>query len=305
MKALFTILLIIFVLVLVGSVLLAIRNLREGRGDRKGGWRLGALMFTATLLTRLFTAHHVPTFDEFGVVFNSLQDSLFAAAFLWLMYLALEPLVRRRWPHRIVSWTRLLNGDFRDPLVGRDVLVGALVGIAIGVWQIGFYLAREHMGDPNLIPGAEPSTQNLGIGYFVPAIFGQLSASVVNSFQFLFLVLLLALIFRRDWIGFGAGWVIFAAALSLLWGGTLPNWISAFVTAGVLTFTLFRFGLLSIVASIFFLHMHLQFPVTFRLTEWHAAGFLIDLVLVLALVFWAFYVSLAGQRLSGRLFEES
>ena len=45
---------------------------------------------------------------------------------MWLIYIALEPFLRRRWPHRIISWNRLLRGNLRDPLVGRDILIGAL-----------------------------------------------------------------------------------------------------------------------------------------------------------------------------------
>ncbi len=304
-KALFTILLSVFVLMLVGSSLLAIRNLRQGRGDRKGAWRLGVFMFIVTLLTRISSAHHVPTFDEFGTILNALQDSLFAGAFLWLVYIALEPFVRRRWPHRIVSWTRMLNGDFRDPLVGRDVLVGALLGIGISVWQIGFYFLRSWIGDPGLAPIAEPSSVQLGMGYFVPALAGQFSSSLLSAFQLLFLVLLLSFLLRRDWIGFLVGWIVLAAALSFLWGAALPNWISAFVSAAILVFALYRFGFVAAVSAMFVIHLYVQFPVTPHLTAWYAAGFVIDLVLVLALVGYAFYVSLADQRVfDGKLFEE-
>jgi len=42
------------------------------------------------------------------------------------------------------------------------------------------------------------------------------------------------------------------------------------------------------------------------LTAWYAAGFLIDLLLLVALAGYAFYVSLAGQRMfGGKLFEDS
>jgi serine/threonine-protein kinase len=51
------------------------------------------------------------------------------AAACWVSYLALEPVVRRRWPDTLVSWTRLLRGRVLDPLVGRDVLVGVMGGI--------------------------------------------------------------------------------------------------------------------------------------------------------------------------------
>src|SRR5207249_2880404 len=54
--------------------------------------------------------------------------SLLFAAITWILYLALEPFLRRLWPEMIVSWVRLLDGRFRDPLVGRDVMVGLLAG---------------------------------------------------------------------------------------------------------------------------------------------------------------------------------
>ena len=44
--------------------------------------------------------------------------------------MAVEPFARRTWPKLLISWQRLLNGRFRDPLVGRDVLLGGLVGAA-------------------------------------------------------------------------------------------------------------------------------------------------------------------------------
>jgi hypothetical protein len=39
-------------------------------------------------------------------------------------YLALEPYIRRTWPELLVSWARILSGEFTDPLVGRDLIFG-------------------------------------------------------------------------------------------------------------------------------------------------------------------------------------
>ncbi len=54
-------------------------------------------------------------------------------ASMWLLYIALEPYVRRNWPQTIISWTRLVSGRLRDPLVGRDIVSGILLGMALGV----------------------------------------------------------------------------------------------------------------------------------------------------------------------------
>ena len=46
----------------------------------------------------------------------------------WGLYLAFEPYFRRRYPELLVSWTRLVGGRWGDPLVGRDLLGGLLLG---------------------------------------------------------------------------------------------------------------------------------------------------------------------------------
>lgn len=61
---------------------------------------------------RLVGASHVPTLQgEVGVFYAVVKPSLFFAALLWLLYIALEPYVGRRAPQQLISWTRLLAGD--------------------------------------------------------------------------------------------------------------------------------------------------------------------------------------------------
>jgi hypothetical protein len=60
--------------------------------------------------------------------------------------MAIEPWLRRQWPKSIVSWSRLLAGSWRDPVVGRDILLGVALGI---VWILVFeihYIPIMHMG---------------------------------------------------------------------------------------------------------------------------------------------------------------
>ena len=62
---------------------------------------------------------------------------LWAAGLLWLLYLAVEPYVRRFWPSTVVSWSRLMARQWRDPLVGRDILFGVALGVLIHVVDMG------------------------------------------------------------------------------------------------------------------------------------------------------------------------
>ena len=124
--------------VLVVGAMLARRNLRLGRGDRRGASRLAAFVFAAWAVAWFFGAHHVPNFAEFALFIEFLVLGLVWSCFFWVLYIALEPYVRRRWPATLVSWSRLLAGGFRDPLVGRDVLAGCLLG--------AFSIALERLG---------------------------------------------------------------------------------------------------------------------------------------------------------------
>ena len=53
-----------FLAVMIGSAMLARRNLRLGRGDRSGAFRLAAFVFAAWTVAWFFGAHHVPGLHE-------------------------------------------------------------------------------------------------------------------------------------------------------------------------------------------------------------------------------------------------
>ncbi|HKV33922.1 MAG TPA: serine/threonine-protein kinase, partial [Pyrinomonadaceae bacterium] len=58
-RALIVLLLSVFIVVMVGSALLALRNLKLGRGDRRGAFRLAAFLLGVFFLNWLSSAHHV------------------------------------------------------------------------------------------------------------------------------------------------------------------------------------------------------------------------------------------------------
>lgn len=119
---------VVTVPVLVAGVFMARRNRRLGRGDRRGAFRVAAFAFSCLMLYWLFrTPHAASPPAEWALLAEGLGRALYPAAVLWVLYMALEPYVRRRWPRTLLSWTRVLAGRFRDPLVGRDLMAGALL----------------------------------------------------------------------------------------------------------------------------------------------------------------------------------
>ncbi len=98
-----------FVLVVAAGV--ARHNLRKGRSDRRGAIRISATVFVAMFLHWIVRATHFSDPDvELDRLFTALGFALFCAGALWVLYLALEPYVRKFWPTTVISWSRLLGG---------------------------------------------------------------------------------------------------------------------------------------------------------------------------------------------------
>jgi hypothetical protein len=107
---------ILIVLVTTLGVAFAFRNVRRRRSDRRGALRLLAAGYLIDILTWVLLADHVPEPNyELRLVEMASSWASLRAAVLWVAYVAIEPYVRRRWPHGMVSWNRLLAGRFTDP----------------------------------------------------------------------------------------------------------------------------------------------------------------------------------------------
>jgi len=73
-----------------------------------GAERQLALFVCSQYAHWLFGASHVPTFAEVFISLSAVSQRC-CAGILWLLYIALEPYVRRRWPDTIISWSRVLS----------------------------------------------------------------------------------------------------------------------------------------------------------------------------------------------------
>ena len=180
-----------------GVIRVARLNYRQGRGDREGALRLACVMFALEILLWLCRGHLVPSIDTLGVFIIAVSTALFVSGTTWMLYLALEPWVRRRWPQTIISWSRLLSGQFRDPLVGRDILFGVMLGV---MWILIFqfrYIPMMHMG---AAPGIAQTEYVAGGREALGAWLMQIPASILGTLGFFFLLLGLKLLLRKDWL---------------------------------------------------------------------------------------------------------
>ncbi|MDQ3804638.1 MAG: hypothetical protein M3416_12490, partial [Acidobacteriota bacterium] len=304
-------LLVLYFGTLALGALLAWRNLRLGRGDRRGALRLTLFTFAVRMVFWVFYVHHVPTLGEVvGLFLRGLQSAIFWAVFVGLLYLALEPFLRRRWPEWIISWSRLLAGQFRDPLVGRDVLVGAAFGVGIMLARQLEVLAPELLGRPRDTPSPGSNLTYelglLGLNGFVPLLVNQTVASILFAFIIAAVLFFFAMLLRRKWLGVAAGWLLLCSPFVIGVDDKSPLTLLAAVLGPTLAVAvLARFGLLALISAFFFTHIWAFFPVTTELSAWYAGGFVLQLVMLCALALYGFRASLAGQPLfRGKFLED-
>jgi protein kinase-like protein len=304
-KVLTALLIAIILMALFGSVVLARRNLQLGRGDRRGATRVAIVFFLVRMLVWIFVEHHngLPE-RELSLFFLSLALAVFKLSFLWLLYVALEPFVRRRWPGWIISWSRLLAGDYRDPLIGRDILIGSVIGAGMIVLLILVNLSPRWIGWQSAL-ALNPGTAILGPRLFFTRFAAQLTAGLFLALISLFLLLLFVVVLRRERLALITLWLLTTILTALI---SEANVVVVPIVAllGFLTvFALKRFGLLALIVAIFVLHLYVFYPMTTELTAWYAFDFTIALIICLALAGFGFYTSLGGQKLlSGKLLEE-
>jgi serine/threonine-protein kinase len=284
---------------LVGApALLARRHLRAGRGDRAGASRLAYYVVGSYMLGWALGSHHVadPIEGDFALV--NVAMSLLTAGYVWLMYLALEPYVRRSAPFAIVSWTRLLSGRHRDPLVGRDVLVGTAWGAVMGGLTSVAMILPARLGQPAVEPRREMLSALLGWGDVVDALLGLVVAAALLGMG---LLLLWSFVHgSRARARVALSLTFFAAACV-----TMPMFphdspaiplAAAAVFGAATTLLLVRFGLLATIVGIgvkSFFHL----PLTRDLTGWVGAPTVAVLVVIAALALWSARTTLAGRPL--------
>src|SRR5438552_3209388 len=157
------------------------------------------------MLSWLFEAAHAPTFREGGIYLLAVSQALILGASAGLLYLALEPYVRRRWPQTLITWSRVLEGRLSDPLVGRDILVGVL--FAIGM-RLSISLTSSLGSD--LAAGQELDAA-LGVRHMVAFLLRTTDGAVLESLSFFFLIFLFRALLRSQWLASGALILLFAA----------------------------------------------------------------------------------------------
>jgi serine/threonine protein kinase len=289
---------IIFLLVLVlglsGGAFLARRNYLRGRGDRQGALRLAIIMFLLEMALFACRSHFATIGDTIGLIVIAIGTALFLSGAMWIFYMAIEPWVRRQWPKSIISWSRLLAGSWRDPVVARDILIGVALGV---VWILVFqirYIAMMHMGASPALGSTDALIGGrVALGWWLR----QWLQSIQSTMVFFLALFGLKVLLRKEWIAAAVFVAIFALPRGLTGSYIkieLPTQILVYAIALVIVI---RFGLVPLVCAIFTTDMTVNVPLSADFSIWYMTTSILALFSVLLIAGWGFYHSLGGDPL--------
>jgi hypothetical protein len=296
-----TIVYLVTVPIVIAMVVLVRRNLRLGRGDRRGAFRLALGMFSLLAAAQALRADHTSLAnDEYALLLHIVSQASYAAFAFWAFYVALEPAVRRRWPHTLISWTRVLNGRFSDPLVGRDTLIGVIGGLVVTLCILLSNEAPVWLGRPPTIGGVAVLNALNAPRYLANYFLMAPLLGVLYSLSLLLILYLLWAFLRREWL---AQLLVFLFASLPIVAGTedpLVDGVVAVVFAGVTVLTLTRVGLLSCSVMLSTFLLTLRAPLTFEWSAWYAGRSLAALGFFAVLLSVSAYRALGGKPVFGR-----
>jgi serine/threonine-protein kinase len=290
---------------LLGAALLSRWNIRQGRWDRSGALKVSGYVFAIGLLMSALRADHVPIArDEYRIIARLVGWNLYLAGFTFLMYVAFEPSVRRRWPRVLTSWARVLDGRWRDPLVGRDILVGALAGVAIMLLREAEFFISAWLG----IAAPSPVTSTLeGLGSWQQfaslALFVQVEALWL-ALGWVLLLLVMRIVFRRNDVAIVAAIIVVVPITALPGNHFLLGLSIGLLIAALSVFVLLRFGLFSLIVAICVVNALVRLPITLNPSDWYLGRSLIVLLCLSVLIGYGFRTSVAGQPLVRRTLVE-
>ncbi|BCS34535.1 hypothetical protein TBR22_A37630 [Luteitalea sp. TBR-22] len=269
-----------------GGLALAWRNVRSGRGDGVGATRLGGFTFVVLSGTALLDADWRVLGTDPQLPWTVAGMAMVGAALTGIFYLASEPTVRRHWPESLVAWTRLMAGRVRDPRVGREVLVGATMAVALAA-----------LG--GLLPAAAvpPSPQDLdaagalmGSRHLVAAWLDLLPRSVLGGMiHAVLFALAVRGLGRRDLAVVASGGLF--VLLGALSGSTGAALVIEALLSGVRLVLLTRVGLLALVGHLYSLQVVTSLPLALRV-DWRLEYSLTTALMLTALVITAARVAI-------------
>jgi hypothetical protein len=202
----------------------------------------------------------------------------------------------------LVSWARLSAGRLRDPMVGRDISTGMLIGVAATLLvQVAWLaVARFHLKAPPDVLGATSLaalSSHGGLGFTFAFM---CSVTVLDVLIALVACLLVHLVIRNERVAIPVcvACVLLVNNLNAYLGsGWLIGVVSGLVGATMIVGGLFRFGLLTTLAAVFTDYIMAGAPSPFDPSAWYGVRGMVFLAVIAGLLGFSCWNALAGRPL--------
>jgi serine/threonine protein kinase len=261
---------------------MAWRNTRNGRGDRRGAFRLASFAFAFMLFSDLAGLHHVRASTEFVILFAAVRYAATTGFIFWILYMAFEPHVRRQSPDRLISWSRVLAGRHLDAMVGGHVLAGVTLGVLS-------MCAIEAFGGLPFVSTLAPKLPWAAAAGFLSLWFTQAIIAVGGGLSHMFVMNLISMWVRRKWLTLALFVLVMTLLLAPAYGtASFISIVRPAVLLSIIAFALARFGVVTAVALIYTRVTLQSFPLTTNWSTWYAHAALIALGTIVALALYGF-----------------
>jgi hypothetical protein len=264
-----------FFVLLLAALIVSRINVRKGRGDHRGAVRLVTFAIPLQMVTWLLNdPHGAQPQVELNRFFLGLGEALFAGAMLYMMYLALEPAVRKYWPGSLLGWSRIVHGHYVDARVGRDLLAG-LAGGTLLVLLFGLrWPLQEAFGHPDPVGALANLRVFEGPGYVLGLFSSYFGFQAIFSAMWcVFAIVGFKRLLRNTWlVGLAASLFFTVVAASDLYTDQAGHfWLHvgvAIAAVGVIVVMTMRFGLLATIAAFLVTNWVTNIPWTLDSGRW-------------------------------------
>jgi protein kinase-like protein len=290
---------------LVAAILMARGSLRSGRADRRGAARLATTVGIAQIAATWLVMAHAASGSEALLLARSFTWPLIVVTTVWVLYIGLEPYVRRTWPSALIAWNRVVEGRLHDPWVARDVLVGLAAAAFLAALEPLIFGAALPVPPRGLLEIQWIAASSLRESV-ADALNGTVGAPILMSLTLLIIVSLARMVVRRDSIVMGVFALIVAGNIA---GGyaaafRLPAGAALVIAYGLMygliwAVLLIRFGLVTFIVYLLADEL-LSSVVTVNPSVWYSGPSLLNLSLIGVLTAYAGWVCLGGGKISGR-----
>ena len=299
--------LVLLIIIPIMIILLAIRNTRRGHVDFQGATKAALFVGSTSFITAILRADHSSSLQSEWLALSLMTVyAAFWGVVVWGAYIAAEPLVRRRWPHMMIGWTRVLAGRWRDALAGREVLAGVCAAVAVLLaWHLSV-LIPELLGEQvePLSSAVTPLGSARQAAYYMMRALGE---AILRAIGAAVVLLVCRVLVRNPMISNSLTVVVLA--LSFLADTTAPPvYRIAYALFGglVVLFMLLRAGVLSVGVMAGVIIVMRSLPVTLDVTQWYFARGALALTAALILIVAGFVISLGTKSiLPANLLDES